>query len=365
MKRINTTTIPKQSFSPMQQIKICYVGSNFTELVFSDPFSDYEINNSLSLQLLYSELTNKSSFELPDVLLLEVETDECFSFIQNIKKLPILQNVLIFLLSKVNNEEWKAKAKALKVQDLYTYPFNSNHLHDRMNYLHQIKSIAFPEAHEEWTGEPRDLCYKMPLTKRLFDIIVSGILLIMLSPLFIIIAIMIRSESEGAVIYRSKRVGTNYHIFDFYKFRSMRTGADAELVTLAAQNNQYKKGKESAFVKIVNDPRVTKTGEFIRKTSIDELPQLFNILVGDMSFVGNRPLPLYEAEMLTTNQWSERFFGPAGLTGLWQISKRGKTDISERERKQLDNDYVSQHSFMLDAKIILRTFPALIQSAKV
>ena len=106
-------------------------------------------------------------------------------------------------------------------------------------------------------------------------------------------------------------------------------------------------------------------GRFIRKTSIDELPQLFNILKGDMSTVGNRPLPLYEAEMLTSNDWAMRFLAPAGLTGLWQVSKRGREDMSERERKKLDNFYAQKYSFRFDMKILLSTIPALFQKEKV
>jgi lipopolysaccharide/colanic/teichoic acid biosynthesis glycosyltransferase len=106
-------------------------------------------------------------------------------------------------------------------------------------------------------------------------------------------------------------------------------------------------------------------GNFLRNSSLDELPQLFNILRGDMSVVGNRPLPVYEAEMLTSNEWSMRFLGPAGLTGLWQISKRGKEDMSERERKKLDNFYAQKYSFWLDVKIIIGTVPALFQKEKV
>jgi lipopolysaccharide/colanic/teichoic acid biosynthesis glycosyltransferase len=148
----------------------------------------------------------------------------------------------------------------------------------------------------------------------------------------------------------------------------MRTDADQLLAKLSVENNQYASSggsSQAAFVKIKNDPRVTKLGQFLRNSSLDELPQLFNILMGDMSVVGNRPLPVYEAEMLTSNEWSMRFLGPAGLTGLWQVSKRGKEDMSERERKKLDNFYAQKYSIWLDLKIILGTIPALFQKEKV
>src|SRR5690606_7551932 len=123
---------------------------------------------------------------------------------------------------------------------------------------------------------------------------------------------------------------------------------------------ENKKDKsEGTFIKISNDPRVTKVGKILRNTSIDELPQLFNVLKGDMSIVGNRPLPLYEAEKITTDAFAMRFLAPAGITGLWQVTKRGKSDMSEEERMQLDNEYAKNYSFWRDIKIILRTVPAL------
>ena len=132
----------------------------------------------------------------------------------------------------------------------------------------------------------------------------------------------------------------------------------------AAKNN-------STFVKIVDDPRVTKVGKFIRNTSIDELPQLINVLKGDMSIVGNRPLPVYEAEMLTADSLSKRFLAPAGITGLWQVELRGKGgNMSEEERMRLDNEYAEHFkgdnfSFWYDIKLILRTIPALLQKDSV
>jgi len=119
------------------------------------------------------------------------------------------------------------------------------------------------------------------------------------------------------------------------------------------------------FVKIENDPRVTPFGRFIRKTSIDELPQLFNVLKGDMSIVGNRPLPTYEAEVLTSDKYARRFMGPAGITGLWQVTKRGTAEMSEEERIELDIEYADRHNFWYDLGIMIRTIPAMIQKEAV
>ncbi|MGB0429103.1 MAG: sugar transferase, partial [Bacteroidia bacterium] len=118
------------------------------------------------------------------------------------------------------------------------------------------------------------------------------------------------------------------------------------------------------FMKFKDDPRITKVGKFIRNTSIDELPQLFNVFLGHMSLVGNRPLPLYEAEQLTADGYVERFLAPAGLTGLWQVMQRGK-EVSMEERIEMDNEYARNYSLWYDFKIILKTFPALFQQENV
>lgn len=198
-------------------------------------------------------------------------------------------------------------------------------------------------------------------SKRAFDIVVSLALITLLSPLLILVAILIKLESKGPIFYISKRAGNGYNIFDFYKFRSMRDGADVDLKKLSSKN-QY---GDSVFFKIENDPRVTRLGGILRNTSLDELPQLFNVLKGDMSLVGNRPLPLYEAKNLTTDGVVRRFLAPAGITGLWQVTKRGKKEMSDTERIQLDIIYARKISFFYDLKILLSTFPALIQQGKV
>ena len=258
--------------------------------------------------------------------------------------------------------------------------------------------------------------FRLPLWKRTFDILASGSAILCLSPILILTALAIRTESNGKIVYKSKRVGSNYKIFDFYKFRSMYSDADKRLAEYQ-QLNQYTKNmaeeefkdsssaaeisqqscsseqkqeqdillfsdnlstseinylktkrteRSNAFFKLENDPRITRVGHFIRKYSIDELPQLFNILKGDMSVVGNRPLPLYEAELLTSDEYVQRFMGPAGLTGLWQVEKRGGAGkMSAEERKQLDIKYAKEFSFGMDMRIIIRTFTAFIQKENV
>jgi lipopolysaccharide/colanic/teichoic acid biosynthesis glycosyltransferase len=200
----------------------------------------------------------------------------------------------------------------------------------------------------------------MPFFKRIFDILFSAISLIVLSPLFLLIAILIKLESQGPVFYISHRAGSGYKIFRFYKFRTMKVNAEKELEKLLPLNKYHRKLEDDfMFIKINNDPRVTNVGKFLRKTCLDELPQLINVLMGDMSMVGNRPLPLYEAERLTKDQFALRFLAPAGITGLWQISKRDSSDFREGNRMDLDLQYASQSSFWFDVKIIIKTLPVI------
>lgn len=204
--------------------------------------------------------------------------------------------------------------------------------------------------------------YTLPWHKRLFDFVISGILLLLLLPLCIIITIFIVLESKGSAIYKSERIGSNQKPFILYKFRSMYEHADRDLLKFIALN-QYRNDDKPIFIKLENDPRVTKVGRFIRQASLDELPQLFNILKGDMSIVGNRPLQYMESEILSEMGYNIRFHGPTGLTGLWQVSKRGKSAMNGRERIRLDIFYVHNYSFSLDLKIILKTLPTIIQKS--
>ena len=345
--------------------RVVYAGSELRDFLSGELSNQFTLDsNDLTIHNLQQFLNEQSLLTLPDILLIEADfSGDWINVVSSIKRNPLLGGIIIVMVSAFVNKQWRAKAMALKIHDFYSYPFPVDDLCERLQFL--VKFRLIKPSLTELSGKV-DVRYTPPLYKRTFDVIASGSALLVLSPLFLVVAACVVLESKGPAIYKSKRVGTGYRIFDFYKFRSMRTGADTEMATLSALN-QYtdiENGK-SAFVKLKDDPRITKLGKFIRMTSIDELPQLFNVFIGDMSMVGNRPLPLYEAEMLTSNEWTTRFLGPAGLTGLWQISKRGKADMSERERKKLDNFYASNYSFWLDLKILLKTFPALLQKEKV
>ena len=188
------------------------------------------------------------------------------------------------------------------------------------------------------------------ITKRAFDIVCSFLGLLILAIPMIIIALIITLDSPGSPIFKQERLGLHGKPFMIYKFRSMR---------LDAEENGPQWADEQ-------DPRCTRFGQILRRTRLDELPQFYNILRGDMSVVGNRPLPLYEAERLTSDEYIERFMCPSGLTGLWQVEKRGQAGkLSPEQRKQLDIEYARKMSPWFDLKIILRTFTAFIQKENV
>lgn len=328
-----------------------------------------------------------------------------FSHVVKIRQFAHLKFIPLIVISDIINFENRKLAFKHQVDDLFYNAIPVSDFMLRLNYLVTSKKRIFDKKYKELTAAQD---YKIETQKRVFDIIFSSGALLLLLPVILIIAVLIKVSSKGPVFYASKRVGTGYRIFDFYKFRSMMPDADKRLKEISHLNQyQNEKGKinysetlcseciekeiscqailfkdgdvicekihkkiqkdltGSAFIKIKGDPRVTKIGKFIRDTSIDELPQLFNVLIGDMSIVGNRPLPMYEAEKITTDKFITRFLAPAGITGLWQVNKRGKGKMSEEERIELDNIYANTHSFKGDIMIILKTIPALFQKESV
>ena len=188
--------------------------------------------------------------------------------------------------------------------------------------------------------------------KRLFDALAAAIGLILLAPIIALIALAIRLDSPGPVIYRSRRVGEGGRVFRFYKFRSMVRDAEALRAALNHLNEV-----EGPVFKIQRDPRATRVGAWLRRTSVDELPQLWNVLKGDMSLVGPRP-PIPE-EVVQYEPWQlRRLSVRPGITCLWQVS--GRSGVSFDEWMRMDMEYVERRSFRTDLSILLRTIPAVL-----
>ena len=190
------------------------------------------------------------------------------------------------------------------------------------------------------------------LIKRTADIVISLSGLVILSPLFIVIAVMVASEHEGGVIFRQERAGWKNQPFTMYKFRTMVKNAAA----LRDEMERFNELDGPAF-KMKNDPRVTKAGRFLRRTSLDELPQLYNVLKGDMSLVGPRPLPTYESEKCNEEQLQRLLVKP-GITCYWQVC--GRNDISFNEWMEMDLRYIKEQSLRTDAVILLQTVKAVL-----
>ena len=199
---------------------------------------------------------------------------------------------------------------------------------------------------------------------RALDVVVSLVLLLALVPVFLALAIAIRLGSPGRVLYRQRRVGRDLEPFTVNKFRTMHSGAGHEkhrqfVIGLIAgeQQPQSEESDEPNFFKIANDDRVTRVGRFLRKSSLDELPQLWNVLRGDMSLVGPRPPIPYEVEHYPPH-WFERFAVKPGMTGLWQVS--GRSEHTLEEMIALDIEYARSRSLWLNVKILARTVPVVL-----
>jgi exopolysaccharide biosynthesis polyprenyl glycosylphosphotransferase len=218
--------------------------------------------------------------------------------------------------------------------------------------------VAQPSGLEAFKRYMKVLCWEVTVgfsffLKRLIDIAGAMILIILLSPVFILTALAVYIDDPGRILYRQKRVGKNGRQFYMLKFRSMVSNADKLKEELMAQNES----QDGVIFKMKNDPRVTRVGRFIRKFSIDELPQLFNVLKGDMSLVGPRP-PLPSEVAMYTLEERKRLHVMPGITCIWQVS--GRSDIPFKQQVRLDLDYIQTQGFWMDVKLLLRTVPAVL-----
>jgi exopolysaccharide biosynthesis polyprenyl glycosylphosphotransferase len=194
------------------------------------------------------------------------------------------------------------------------------------------------------------------IIKRALDVLVSVAALLILSPLFAIAAILILLDSPGPIFFVQERIGLNKRRFPMYKFRTMVADAETKQTSLEHLNEA-----EGPVFKIKNDPRITRLGKFLRKSSIDELPQLFNVLKGDMSLVGPRPLPIRDFNCFDQDWLRRRFSVYPGMTGLWQVN--GRNSVSFQEWMKFDLHYIDHWSLWLDVKVIVKTIPAVVKGA--
>ncbi len=208
-------------------------------------------------------------------------------------------------------------------------------------------------------------CGPQSLVKRVFDFVVSLVMLVIAGPFMLVLALIIKVSSPGPVLFVQERLGKNGHPFRFYKFRSMKHKSDdaihrqfAAMFINGDDHGCAQSNSGEKVFKLKKDPRVTPIGSFLRRTSLDELPQLLNILKGDMSLVGPRPPIAYEIENYLP--WHmERLKAVPGLTGLWQVS--GRSSVSFDDMVRLDIDYISNWSLWKDIVILLQTIPVVIR----
>ncbi|MBP6828501.1 MAG: sugar transferase [Saprospiraceae bacterium] len=313
-----------------------------------------------AFQWLEQRVNSLENYQLPFAVFCNLTwlKNNGFEFAERIRSHPDLRFVPFIVFAGQGEKINRKMLLQQGVDDCFTIPVHWRQLKARLDFLNQYKSKLL-ELSDQVQRE--NYCYQIPQAKRIFDIAGSLLGILISCFIWLPVAVAIALESKGPVLYHSKRVGADYRIFNFLKFRSMYVDADQHVAELQHLNVYSLAGGEAIFLKFNHDPRITRVGRFIRKYSIDELPQLINVLRGEMSLVGNRPLPVYEAEMLTRDEWSTRFLAPAGITGLWQVSKRDYPDMSSAQRIELDIAYARDYSLRTDLDIILRTFRAVVQ----
>ena len=388
-------------------LRIVYIG-NSTEAITALR-AEKRISLTLQGNVLAAENYLQSG-QVPDAILCEmtISGGDGLAMHEWVRKRRDLDSICFLLLDTVFNQEVYKESVSKQVDDFYLIPLPPlEGLVNRILFLREYRKKLKPVEPEL----SRDITYTMPTSKRLFDLIVAFGGMVVLSPLLLIVSVAILLESKGSVLYVTKRLGSGGRIFDYLKFRTMREGVDSDATKRSAQRNSGYSGTQkmeidfekpcprcsqlrpgtacstlmhfqhdsiceywysvqrreiekngTINIKNENDPYITNVGRFLRKTGIEKLPQLINVLKGEMSIVGNRPLQLYEAERFSMGEMARRFLAPAGMTGLYQIELRNKDgNMSAAERIMLDVAYSdhfigNNYSFWYDFNLLLRSF---------
>lgn len=361
-------SIPPVSSSHIQKkLNFFYIGkrTDVIDSLISSFSSGYAAENAEQARIMLKKLISTTG-NTPDVIIAETSLGQAslllFSQFTNthrqLKTVPFMLEG-----SSLNDAEINMFRTDRFVDDIVSLKeLGAEKLIQKVRFWKKVKERISRE--QKPVNEDMATIQNSPaeFSKRTFDILISALLMIILSPVFLLVMIAVKLESRGPVFYISKRAGRGYNIFNFYKFRTMVAAANDKIGDFS-HLNLYNPLREDGpvFIKIDNDPRITRIGGFLRKCSLDELPQLWNVFIGDMSLVGNRPLPLYEAATLTTDEWAKRFMAPAGMTGLWQIRKKRQSKMTAEERISLDINYADNSNFFFDLWIMANTPSAVIQ----
>lgn len=305
---------------------------------------------------LLKDINSRHEFELNIIGVIDGKdtNNKGFDYIGDIRDLEKILSEkdikAVIITSKVDNVERIIDYCLSKYISIYTFG-NAINLMDYPVEILFIKDIPILKIKDVLISGPT------ARLKRLMDFTLSLLLIIILSPLLILISILIKVSSPGPILFRHKRLGLNGKLIDVYKFRTMVVNAQEVLEKILAENPELKEEYERTF-KLKNDPRLTKVGKFLRKTSLDELPQLFNVIKGDMSLVGPRPIVLEEINMYKEHgKYLLRVL--PGVTGLWQVS--GRNDVDYEERIKMDMYYIMNWNLWLDINILFKTIPAVLK----
>ena len=366
---MNTATLNKKlSFTDSSGLKETISGQFLyvkrSSLNLSPVPEGYHLQNNVhNLDEAKSRLKNTPLSDLPELIILDIPLHlKELTFFKNWMSQNLIPPIpIVYIETYLNPVEIREISKLNLVDDIIKSDRDTALLQEKIRFFKSLAAHSLVDPTFTKRAGKINKLQRRKFFKRALDIFLSLSILIVLSPLLVLLGILIKITSKGPVLYKSKRAGEGFKVFNFYKFRTMVEDAEEMLDSLHLKNMYRSSQGEPCFFKVLKDPRVTIIGQFLRNTSLDELPQLFNVLKGDMSLVGNRPLPLYEASRLTTHAWAERFMAPAGITGLWQVSKRGKPEMSAEERISLDISYARCRSIRGDLKILLATPSALIQ----
>ena len=309
---------------------------------------------------LVNEVTKRSDLRYRIIGYVDDETNFNGHGVKDVPRLGHVEDLQRLVANNVIDEVFVA----LPIKSQYSQIESAiNQLEEQGIVIHLFSDL-FPHKlarsrPSEFEGIPLlSLHTAPPLTwrtevKRLIDMFGSAVILALLSPLFLLVAIAIKFDTPGPVLFVQERMGYNKRRFRMVKFRTMAINAEARMKEIEHLNE-----KDGPVFKMRNDPRVTNLGRWLRRMSIDELPQLINVLLGDMSLVGPRPLPMRDVLGLAEAWQKRRFSVKPGLTCLWQVS--GRSNLSFDRWMQLDLEYIDHWSLALDCKILLRTIPAIL-----